>query len=482
MLDKRKFDLEMEQVRRDQIEDMAEYLKGYLSVNSHIRERKIVREPDMESLKILDDTPIPRKGRDPKVVADEMIEHVYQKAMVTQHPRFFSFVPSAVSPYSLAGSILTDIYNPFSGGFNYAAGAGLIEEKLIAWMASLAGYPKDTAGGVFVSGGSIATMTALIAARNNKLKETEYPQGVAYLSDQTHSSVAKGLRMIGFRSDQIVILPSDDDFKMRVDLLEEAIKKDKAAGKKPFCVIGTVGTTNTGSIDPLNAIAAIAKEHGLWMHVDGAYGGSILMSDIYRNLAKGIENSDSLSWDTHKWALQTYSCSTVLVRDKNTLLEAFTEHPEYLEDVRSSEHNDSWDLGPEMSRPHRCLKLWFTLQAMGTDRMADVIDYSFFNARQVEKGLRAREGWEITSKPMCGAITFRFVPDGFSDEELDALCGAISERTIEDGFTYIVTSTLKGKRVLRMCLINGNTTDQDVTDTVEYLDRIAREIAASFKK
>lgn len=317
MFDKKQFDDDMGKVRNAQINDIAEYLTDYIKLNASIRDMKIEYKMDGETLDKLVKMPIPRAGRDPKQVMDELAEDVLQKSMILQHPRFFSFVTSAVSPYSLMASILTDIYNPHGGAYMETPGACIIEEKLIRWMGGLAGYPQEGCGGLFVSGGSMANMTALIAARESRLNENEYPIGVAYLSDQTHSSVAKGLRMIGLRKDQIVIIPTDEDYKMRMDLLEEKISSDVAAGKKPFVVIGSLGTTNTGSIDPLMDIGNICQKYGLWFHVDGAYGGSVLFSDIYRNYAKGVELSDSLSWDTHKWALQIYSCSSLIVKNKD---------------------------------------------------------------------------------------------------------------------------------------------------------------------
>ena len=478
MFDKKQFDLEMDQARREQTAQLADWLADYINLNSHIRELPINRQIDEAAMQKLAAMPIPAAGRDAREVADEMVHDVFQNALLCQHPKFFSFVASAVSPYSLAGSLLTDIYNPHGGGWEEAPAACLIEEKLIKWMGGLAGYPADTCGGVFVSGGSMANMSAMIAARNAKLAEADYPLGVAYLSDQTHSSVAKDLRLIGFRRDQIVIIPTDDVFKMRTDLLEEAIRRDITAGKKPFAVVGTIGTTNTGSIDPLEEIGAICRRYDLWFHVDGAYGGSILISDIYRNYAKGVELSDSLSWDTHKWSLQTYSCSSLIAKNVEHLVSAFAENPEYLEDIRSKEHHDPWDLGPEMSRPHRALKLWFTLQAMGTDRLADIIDYSFYNAITACRCLQEKGNWEITSPPMCGALTFRYVKAGYTGQQLDELASAISRRINDDGFAYIVTSTIKGKRVLRLCLINGNTTTEDVISSIDYLDEIARELTA----
>ena len=471
--DKKQFDLEMEKVREQELDFIAEYLGRYIKLNAGMREHSIDNRLDEKCAKELENIEIPEKGRDLREVADELVEKVLEHSAFIQHPRFMSYVNSAVSPYSLAGAILTDIYNPFGGTYSLAPAACLIEEKLIKWMASRASYPLENVGGLFVSGGSVANMTALIAARDCKLNESEYSIGVAYISDQTHSSVPKALRMIGFRKDQVVIIPTRE-YKMRVDLLEEAIKNDISSGRKPFVVVGTIGTTNTGSIDPLPEIGKIAKKYNLWFHADGAYGASILISEIYRHLADGVELTDSLAWDTHKWAMQTYSSSSIIVKEKNNLLNAFTEHPEYLEDARSAEHNDPCDMGIELTRPHRSLKLWFTLQAMGTDRFADVIDYSFFNAKIAEKKLQSLANWEITSKPMCGAITFRYVADGYSDKQLDDLNGEISKQILREGFAYVVTTTLSGKRVLRLCLINGNTNSDDVVATIERLDEIAR--------
>ncbi len=255
--------------------------------------------------------------------------------------------------------------------------------------------------------------------------------------------------------------------------MEEAICRDLDAGKKPFAVIGNIGTTNTGSIDPLEKMGAIAKKYNLWFHVDGAFGGSILISPIYRNLAKGVELSDSLSWDTHKWLMQTYSCSTLIVQDKSNLLNSFTEHPEYLADVNSSEHNDSWDLGPEMSRPHRAIKLWYTLQATGTNLLAELIKYSFFNANLVKYELNKLPNWKIISNPSCGTINFRYEPDGLSDEQLNTLTDCISKEIIKSGFAYIVTTTLRERKTLRMCIINANTTKDDIQRTVALLNEIA---------
>jgi len=452
-------------------------IKERVKLYNDIHEMPVYEEPSEESIKAIEAVEIGREGRPSTEVTRELLDNVFSNSMLIQHPRFLSFVPSAVSPYSLIGSILTDLYNPNAGGFSLAPEACIIEEKLVKWMASLAGYP-ETAGGVFLSGGSMSNMSAMVLARDNKLKPEEFLDGRAYVSDQTHSSLRKGLRILGFQDYQIVTIPTDEAFKMRTDLLEEAIKKDIADGKRPFTVIGTIGTTNTGSIDPLEEIAKISKKYDLWFHIDGAFGGSILISDIYRNLAKGIEQSDSFSWDTHKWMMQVYSCATLVVRDKKLLLNSFTEHPEYLADMINEEHTDSWDMGPEMSRPHRAIKLWLTVQASGTDALADIVDYAFYNAKTVQKELEARENWEIISQPSCGTINFRYHPEGMTEEELSELNHKISDGICKTGYAFIVTTTLNEKTVLRVCTINANTRTDEIVETVRLLDEIARNLIA----
>ncbi|MCR5797744.1 MAG: aminotransferase class I/II-fold pyridoxal phosphate-dependent enzyme [Eubacterium sp.] len=474
MFDWLEFDQKTQKGFEEQMEQVKEVMARYIEKNSQIRELPIFDKPDQETLDKIIGWDIPAKGREVRDISDELIDNVFEKAMVLQHPRFFSFVSTAVSPYSIAGSLLSDIYNVNAGSWELAPGAGLIEEKLIKWMGGLAGYDGDNIGGVFLSGGSMANMSALVAARDSRLSPEEFPEGVVYFSDQTHSSVEKGLRIIGFREDQVVKIPTDDEFKVRVDLMEEAIERDLAAGKKPFAIVGNLGTTNTGTIDPLEKLGEMAKKYDLWFHVDGAFGGSILVSPIRRNLAKGISMSDSFSWDTHKWLMQVYSCSSLIVKDKSNLFKSFTEHPEYLADVSSSEHGDGWDLGPEMSRPARAIKLWYTLQATGTDLLEELIEYSFYNASLVEKELSKRPNWKIISHSSCGTVNFRYEPEGMSEEDVDVLTDRISKAIIGSGFAFIVTTTLKGHKTLRMCTINANTTEEDIRKTVELLDELAK--------
>ena len=199
---------------------------------------------------------------------------------------------------------MTSAYNIHAGGSKLAPTVNCIEQEVIQWLCHQAGFCENP-GGVFVSGGSMANITALTAARDNKLNEETLHLGVAYISDQTHSSVAKGLRIIGIPNTRIRKIHTNSNFQLKTDLLESQIQKDLENGLLPFVVIGTAGTTNTGSIDPLEKISQICSKYNLWFHIDGAYGASVLLSPKYRHLLKGTELADSMSWDAHKWLFQT---------------------------------------------------------------------------------------------------------------------------------------------------------------------------------
>lgn len=364
---------------------------------------------------------------------------------------------------------MTNVFNPHESCRINAPAITMIEQKLIRWMCDMAGYPGES-GGLFVSGGSIANLTALTAARDARLTWKERGRAVVYVSDQTHASVSKGLHIIGFDKSQIRVIPGDAGFRMDTGCLAKAIAQDAAEGKKPFAVVASVGTTNTGSIDPLPEIAALCREYGLWMHIDGAFGASALLSERQRKLLAGIECSDSLSWDAHKGMMQTYGCSMVLVRDQSDLVRSFAAHPEYLKDSEAAEGSiEFWDLGPELTRPARCLKLWLTLQTLGTEAMGETIDHGCALAELAEQEVAALPDWEIVSHAQLGVVNFRYAPAAIPESELDALNQSIAKEFNADGYALIFTTELRGKKVLRMCTINPQTTEADIRETIRRL-------------
>ena len=310
-----------------------------------MHEQKTVTVADDAAIQKLRNMVFPQQGRSLDSVVSEMLGTVCTNQAFLQHPHFFAFVPSPASPLSWVGDVLTDAYNPHGGTWMESSAASCLEQETIKWLCQQAGYSK-TAGGLFVSGGSIANLTALAAARHAMLAETEYNDGVAYLSEQAHFSVIKALRIMGLTQEQIRKIPCDVHLCIDTLQLEQAILKDQKEGKKPFLVVATAGTTNTGGIDPLSQIADICQRHRLWFHVDGAYGASVLVSKKYRHLLKDISRADSQVWDAHKWLFQTYACSTVLFRDRKYLAAFYSSDPEYLRDAAAENGEiNYWEWG-----------------------------------------------------------------------------------------------------------------------------------------
>ena len=461
----------------EQLEEaVKDFVHDFCAEKHEISTHPVIVEPDENQLEKLKQIPIPEKGREVGEVVREMEQEVFQYCGDPNHPRFFGFVPGPASCVSWLGDIMTSAYNIHAGGSKLAPTVNVIEQNVIRWMNDLAGFGSK-AGGIFVSGGSMANITALTAARDRKLNEQTLHQGVAYVSSQTHSSVQKGLRVIGITSSRIRKIEVDDQYRMRVDLLEKAVCEDLNRGLIPFAVIATAGTTNTGSVDPLNAIADLCQKYDLWMHVDGAFGGSVLVSRHHRDLLSGVERADSLSWDAHKWLFQTYGCAAVLVRDVNDLKRSFCVSPEYLKDLETENGAlNMYDIGIELTRPARGLKLWLTLQVLGSDLMGSAVDQGFRLAQQAQQIIEKKKDWEVVAPAQMAMLNFRYAPQDLDEGQRDRINEKISSCLNETGVAALFTTILKGKTVIRFCAIHPETTTQDLQMTFDLLDRIAVQL------
>ncbi|MCC6368469.1 MAG: aminotransferase class V-fold PLP-dependent enzyme [Bryobacterales bacterium] len=404
-------------------------------------------------------------------VEQEILHYMARPA----HPRFFAFVPGPGNFIGAVADFLAQGYNVFAGNWFAASGPAMAELRTIQWLAELVGFPQ-TAGGLFLSGGSLANFTALAVARDRILGEERLGDGVVYYSDQTHSSVERALRLLGFARRQLRKLPSDDDFRLPVALLRSAMEEDRRGGRRPCCVIANAGTTNTGAIDPLGELAAACRTEGVWLHVDGAYGAAAAICEEGRRLLAGIEEADSLTFDPHKWLFQPFDCGCVLLRDGSLLPRTFYSRPEYLKDVGdNAEEPNLFDYGPELTRPFRALKLWMTLQVFGADAMRQGVEHGLEMARYAESLVRKRKDWVIVTPAQMGMLSFRYEPAGISVERLDERNREIGKRITASGFAVVLSTELKGRTVLRMCPINPRTTEGDVRNTIRELDRLARE-------
>jgi aromatic-L-amino-acid decarboxylase len=409
------------------------------------------------------------RGRDPCEILEQLERKVLPNNLHVDHPRFFAFVPGPNNFVSTMADALAAGFNVFNGTWLGGSAAAAVELGVVQWLCRMCGLPA-TAGGLFVSGGSMANLTALVAARHTLLQD-RVEGAIVYFSDQTHSSVERALRVIGFASDQIRKLSSDDQFKLPLGELRDAIAKDRANGFRPFCIIANAGTTNTGAVDSMIDLAGLAAAEKLWLHVDGAFGAAAILSERGRAVLRGLDRADSITLDPHKWLFQSFECGCVLLRDAELLKSAFQIKPDYLRDVhRTTEEINFCDYGVQLTRSFRALKVWLSFETFGLAAFRQAITRGFELAELAERELRARQGWEILSPAQMATVCFRF---GQNDELQTRLVDAI----LLDGFALLTSTTLRGATALRLCTINPRTTGQDVVETVNRLDRFGRQLS-----
>jgi glutamate/tyrosine decarboxylase-like PLP-dependent enzyme len=387
---------------------------------------------------------------DPDAAVDTLIEHVFANMQAGDHPRFFARVSSPSNAVSVLGDTLAATFNAIAASWAGGSGPAALELTVLDWLRSWCGLPEETEG-ILVSGGSVGSLTALAAARD------ALPAGAgAWCSDQTHSSLLRALRLLGFGPERIRVLPSDGAFRLAPEALAEA--------SAPGIVIANAGTTNTGAIDPLAELADLAEAGGHWLHVDGAYGAPAVLTERGRAALAGLEHADSLVLDPHKWLFQPYEIGSVLVRRPGALERAFAMFPEYLRDVGVEGEEVAFrDRGPQLSRGSRAIKLWLSVQVFGLDAFRAAIDRGIDLAERAERALAATGVFEVVTPASLAIVTFRV--DGDAD--------ALAARALADGYVAPSTTVLRGETVLRLCTINPRTTDQEIDAGVARLAELA---------
>jgi aromatic-L-amino-acid decarboxylase len=406
--------------------------------------------------------PPPAQPTSPDEIFSTLDRHVFRNKMNVGHPRHLAFVPVPSNFVSVMADTLASGFNIFSGSWLAGSGSVALELAVIDWLRQWCGLP-ESAGGLFVSGGSIANLTAVVAARHAKLND-RIEGAVVYYSDQTHSSVERAWRIAGFLPDQIRKLPCDANFRLPIDELVHRMAEDRAAGLRPFAIVANAGTTNTGAIDPLPEIAELCRTNDLWMHVDGAYGAAATLCDRGRKLLQGIELADSLSLDPHKWLFQSMECGCVLLRDKAILKSTYSIMPEYLADVhRNVTEVNPHDYGMQLTRSARALKLWMSIHYFGLDAFRTAMERGFELAEFAERKLRTMPGWEIVTPANMGIVTFHNPTANYNK---------LHDAMLADGFALATSTVLKGRKVLRFCTINPRTTEDDITQTLDWIDSL----------
>lgn len=403
-------------------------------------------------------------------VYDEVQRLVVPYATGNLHPRFMGWVHGGGTPVGMLAEMLAGALNANLGGRDHAPIE--MERQVIAWAAEMLGFPAE-ASGVLVTGTSMANMIGVLIARTRALGVSVRRTGVdgarlaAYTSEQAHGCLPRAMDMAGLGRDALRMVPCDADGRMRLDALRALVAADRQAGLRPFLLAGTAGTVNTGAVDDLDALGAFARAEGLWFHVDGAFGAIALLEPSLRPLLAGIERADSVAFDFHKWAQVPYDAGCIVVRDPARQLETFGADAAYLRrEDRGLAGGGIWpcDLGPDLSRGFRALKVWMTLKTYGADRIGAVVRRTCDLAAYLAARVDAEPELERLAPVALNIVCFRFVA---ADLELNRLNAEIVADLQEDGIAAPSTTTVNGALVIRAAIVNHRTVEADMDALVD---------------
>jgi glutamate/tyrosine decarboxylase-like PLP-dependent enzyme len=411
--------------------------------------------------------PPPETGRDFAAVLEDFASKVAPFACRVNHPRFFAFVPGSPTWLSVLGDLLCAGTNFFAGVWLEASGPSQVELVVLDWFRQWLGLPATTQG-VLTGGGSEANLTALAVARE-PLSEDDRRRAVLYVAEQRHWSVDRAAKILGMRADQIHPVPSDEQFRMAPTALAAAAEHDRAGGRLPWAVVANAGTTNTGAVDPLAAIADICHARRLWLHVDAAYGWTAVLTGEGRAF-DGIDRADSVTLDPHKWLAQTFEAGCVLVRDGRLLARTFALRPDYMQDVAPAEGEVNFcDHGLALTRRFRALKIWLSLKVLGVGWFRALVERCCRLA-DLSQALLERAGvFEVLSPRRLSIVCFRYVRGDKDEQRLNELNLRLIDAVRATGRAFLSSTRLGGRVAIRLCFVNWRTTAADVEEVVRLL-------------
>ena len=393
-----------------------------------------------------------------------------------QHPGWFAYFPANNSPASVLGELLAAGLGTQGMVWQTSPAATELEEVVLDWLRQMIGLPEGFAG-VIEDTASTATLCALLSARERASGFEANEAGpcrklTVYASEEAHSSVEKGVKIAGYGRRYLRLIPTDARFAMLPEALEEAVRRDEAAGLRPACVVAAVGTTSSGSIDPVGRIARVCRAHGLWLHVDAAYAGTAALLPERRWILDGAAEADSLVFNPHKWMLTNFDCSAYFVRDPGVLVRTFEVHPEYLKDGAGAEVKNLRDWGIPLGRRFRALKLWFVVRSYGVEGLQAMVREHLRLAGLFKGWLEADRRFELLAPVDLGLVCFR-LNDGRDEAGLDALNRALLERVNAAGPVFLTHTALKGRFTIRLVVGQRTTEERHVRQAWEIISREA---------
>jgi aromatic-L-amino-acid/L-tryptophan decarboxylase len=465
----------------DQIRDwgnsVVQLVTHYLG---DLRDRKVYREMSSSEIRDRLDPALPIEGADFDTLLKTFRETIIPFSRQNAHPRMFGYVQSPGTALAAFADLLASTLNANLTAWRSAPAAVEIERLTIDWIRQILGFNSE-AGGLFVSGGSIANLAALAAARQTKIGSLG--KLCIYASTETHHSIAKAAALLGIGQENVRHIGVDESYKIRLDDLVAKIAADTAAGRQPFCVVANAGTVNTGAIDPLPEVREIANRHQLWMHVDGSYGAFALLAKSARGLLAGLAQADSVALDPHKWLYLPVDVGCVIYRDPELARAAFTHEAEYTRIIgaEAEEAFAFWDYGPELSRRFRALKVWMLLKGVGLQSLGEAIEDNLACARHLDSLVRASDDFEMAAPVELSIFCFRHLPPELKGEapmKIDAYNERLLVALQGDGSSYLSNTTLAGRFALRGCVLNYRTTFQDMEMLLDDLRRVAKSLPA----
>jgi glutamate/tyrosine decarboxylase-like PLP-dependent enzyme len=406
--------------------------------------------------------PLPAKATNPIELYETFTNTIQPHVTGNTHPRFMGWVHGGGNAVSMLAELLAGAMNANCGGRDHAGIA--VERQVIAWAAEMIGMPPETSG-VLLTGSSMANFVAVLCARYQALGPDARKTGiansplVAYAAAGAHRCIPGAMDMAGFGSDALRLIPVDANYRLDISHLKNAIATDIAAGKKPFLIIGTAGSVDLGAIDDLNALAQIAEAEKTWFHVDAAFGALAALSPTLKPRLAGIERADSVAFDFHKWAQVTYDAGCILVRDPNVQLATFGQKTNYLATAtRGLAGGDPWpcDLGPDLSRGFRALKIWMTLSAYGSEALGAIVDDTCALAKHLEQRIENNNLLALSAPVNLNIVCFR-VPH-FTDAQTASLVADLQE----EGAFAPSTTIIDGKLAIRAAIVNHRTNHADI--------------------
>ena len=407
---------------------------------------------------------------------DELLDLVgagAAKAFNTAGPGYVPYIPGGGLFAAGLADLLACGVNRFVNVWNAAPAFAQIEATVLRWLCDLFGFPAAS-GGILTSGGSMANFSAIVTARHALLGE-EFLDGTLYVSDQAHASVAKAAVLAGFPHRNVRVIDTDlDDLAIDMGRLRAAVDEDRAAGLRPFLVVGSAGTTNTGRIDPLPDIAALATEQGLWFHVDAAYGGFFQLTERGRHAFGGIEAAHSITLDPHKGMFLPYGTGSLLVREAERLRQAHHVGAHYLQDLAPEADIPNFaDYSPELSRDFRGLRVWLPLMLHGVAAFRDALDEKLDLAEYLDAELRSTPGFELRWKPDLSVVAFSY---GFRNGDQNEMNRRLLERINDSRRVFLSSTSIHGRYVIRACILSFRTHHDRIEEAVEIIRAAADEL------